>query len=148
MALLLRLISRCKHTRGPFNKNNMLSILFFPGALRIFKHVFFHKNFESLSMTLVLLGIFGTITERQIGTVRFLYTFLILTVTYSVLTVVVAIGLAFTTYFAAVMYRWENNVICKINYNPAFHTNAMLTSDSPICFLYATTTHLFSRNGV
>nr|CAB3262925.1 uncharacterized protein LOC100185242 [Phallusia mammillata] len=74
------------------------------GALRILKHVFFHKNFETLSMTLVLLGLFGTIAERQIGTLRFLYTFLILTVSYSVLTVLVAIGLAFTTQFAAVMY--------------------------------------------
>lgn len=71
---------------------------------RLIKYVVHHKNVRSLLLSLFGLAIFGTVAERQAGSLRYLFLMTIFAILSSSLTVFFSILLGFSSHYSSLMY--------------------------------------------
>ncbi|XP_039248229.1 rhomboid domain-containing protein 2-like [Styela clava] len=71
---------------------------------RLIKYVIHHKNVKNLLLSLASLAIFGTVAERQAGSIRYLFLMTIFAILSASLTVFFSILLGFSSHYSSLMY--------------------------------------------
>lgn len=72
---------------------------------RLVKYAFFHHGIQTCALSILLVGSFGTIAERQLGTIGFIYIVLALTVFTGIIITFLSIIMAFTSQFSSITYN-------------------------------------------
>lgn len=71
---------------------------------RLIKYVVHHKNVKNLLLSLVSLAVFGTVAERQAGSIRYLFLMTVFAIFSASLTVFFSILLGFSSHYSSLMY--------------------------------------------
>jgi len=71
---------------------------------RIVKYAVFHHGYIELVLSVLMVCVIGTMAERQLGTVRYCYTCVLVTILTGLIITVISIIMAFTSQFSSLPY--------------------------------------------